>query len=340
MNTEVKAVGLSFRHVTEKLERGDKVKLVPEPDNKFDPNALAIQTLDGAMLGYVGKKDKLRSKIRERALKEEVQLPVLVANYYEEGQDKLWESVEVGDLVQLWLTARSKKEEETTYKEIESFTGETVLWSEYHHSCIDLKGNELLGGSSYAKQFERDFDQESVAEKYAEKHGLNVDDVIEYWTSLGGVSADYGTSIHRALEHYSKSIKNFTHEESLPRIPHLREAVKQFLKVSNFTDCIAEPLITDVEMGMSGWIDNLRFIDEKTVRIEDFKTNTFKDRDYYSKWKPKLKLYKHQLDFYGTILENHGYKVLPHVIWHWHEGKWDKHTLSYSRVKNYLRKEL
>jgi len=45
--TEVKAVGMSFRHVKEELKVGDKVKLVPEPDNKYDPNALSIQTVDG-----------------------------------------------------------------------------------------------------------------------------------------------------------------------------------------------------------------------------------------------------------------------------------------------------
>ena len=64
--TEIKAVGLSFRHVTEPLQPGDRVKLVPEPTNKYDVNAVAIQTLGGEFLGYVAKKDKLRNKIRTK----------------------------------------------------------------------------------------------------------------------------------------------------------------------------------------------------------------------------------------------------------------------------------
>ena len=48
-STEVKVVGLSFRHSKTALKPNDKVKLVPEPTNKFDPNALAVQSLDGEM---------------------------------------------------------------------------------------------------------------------------------------------------------------------------------------------------------------------------------------------------------------------------------------------------
>jgi hypothetical protein len=162
--TEVKAVGLSFRHVKEQLKANDKVKLVPEPTNKYDPNALSIQTLDGEMLGYVGKKDKLRTKILKKALKEEVTLPVIVANYYKEGDDKLWDSVEEGDLVQLWLRAYSKTPvDDDSFVEVESLTGEKVLWSEYLHVCTDLKGNELMGGSTYASLNEKDFDSERIA---------------------------------------------------------------------------------------------------------------------------------------------------------------------------------
>ena len=337
--TEVKVVGLSFRHVTNKLERGDKVRLVPEPDNKYDPNALSVQTLDGEMLGYVGKNDKLRLKMLERAKREEVTLPVLVANYHEDGSEKLWESVEPGDMVQLWLRAVSKTPlEDTTFTEIESFTGERVLWSEYLHVCTDLNGNELLGGSTYASQFEKDFNREQMAKAYAKKHELNVDDVLAHWDGLSQVSMDYGTSIHTALEHYSKSFKVFGHDKSLPRQTPLREAVKAFLRVSNFKNCIPEPLITDTEKGMSGWIDNLRFTGDKTVVVEDYKTNTFNSQtDYLAKWPLKVATYHKQLNFYGTILQNHGYTVEGLVIWHYHKEQWNKEVLKFEPVREYLR---
>ena len=337
IETEVKVVGLSFRHVKDQLKVGDKVKLVPEPTNKYDPNALCVQTLSGEKIGYVGKADKLRSKILKKASNEEVTLPILVANYYKEGDDKLWESVEEGDLVQLWLRAYLLAPIEDSFVEIESFTGETVKWSEYLHVCTDLKGNELVGGSTYASKFEKDFDNERIAKAYAKKNGLDELELKEYWKSLGDIANDYGTSVHKAMEHYNKFSK-LVGSEALPRVPHLKEAVKQFLTVSNFKDCIAEPLITDIEKGMSGWIDNLRFLDKKTVIVEDYKTNTFKDdKSYNSKWKSKLDYYKRQLDYYGTILENHGYTVDSLVIWHWHRGNWNKHELKFDKIKEYSR---
>lgn len=337
--TEIKAVGLSFRHVKEQLKPNDKVKLVPEPTNKYDPNALAIQTLDGEMLGYVGKKDKLRTKILKRAQNEEVTMPIITANYYKEGDDKLWESVEEGDLTQLWLRAYSKTPlDDDSFKEIESFTGEKVLWSEYLHVCTDLQGNELMGGSTYASLGEKEFDSERIAKAWAKKNGYNTSDVLDYWNDLSQISMDYGTAVHKAMELYCKWHQIIGHEDALPRVPHLREAVKSYLKVSDFNNCIAEPLITDVEKGMSGWIDTLRFVDKKTVIIEDFKTNTFKDdKQYYAKWDGKLKSYKRQMDYYGTILENFGYSVKDCIVWHWHEGKWDKHKLGFTKVKEYAR---
>ena len=339
-STEVKAVGLSFRRVTVELKPGDRVKLVPEPTNKFDANALAIQTLDGEMLGYVGKKDKMRSKVLKKAQNKEVTMPVLVANYYKEGDDKLWDSVEPGDLTQLWLRAYSKTPlDDDSFVEIESFTGEKVLWSEYLHICTDLKGNELMGGSTYASMGEPEFDSERIAKAWAKKNDYKTEEVLDYWNDLKLISQEYGTSVHRAMELYCKHWKKIGHEEALPRVPHLRDAVKQYLRVSDFKNCIAEPLITDVEKGMSGWIDTLRFVDKKTVIIEDFKTNTFKDdKAYHSKWPGKLKNYKRQMQYYQTILENHGYTVTGLVVWHFHQGKWNRHELEPGSISEYRNK--
>lgn len=41
--------------VINQLEEGDELDLVPEPTNKFDPNAIRIE-YDGVMCGYVPKK--------------------------------------------------------------------------------------------------------------------------------------------------------------------------------------------------------------------------------------------------------------------------------------------
>lgn len=44
-----------LKQIINDLEEGYELDLVPEPDNKFDPNAIAIK-YDEVMLGYVPKK--------------------------------------------------------------------------------------------------------------------------------------------------------------------------------------------------------------------------------------------------------------------------------------------
>lgn len=337
--SEIKVVGLSFRRVTEQLKSGEKVKIIPEPTNQYDPNALKVETEAGVMLGYIGKKDPLRPKLLEMANTAPVVLPVLIASYHVEGNDKLWDKVEPGDLVQLWLEPDKTMRADTLFVPVTSFTGEEVLWSEFLHVCTDLEGNNLLGGSTYAKQFEADFDRDTIAKRYAKKNGYDTQAVITYWEGMGQLSMDYGTSIHKALEHYGKNYAIFGHEESLPRQQPLREAVEAFLEVADFDRCIAEPLITDVERGMSGWIDLLRFTGPKEVYIEDYKTNTFKDGDYPVKWNKSLATYEKQLNYYGTILHNHGFTVKGLVVWHYHEGVWKKHTKEFTPVDNYIKEK-
>lgn len=337
--SEIKVVGLSFRRVTKKLRRNSKVTLVPEPTNKYDPNALAVHADDGTMIGYIGKADPLREKLLSMANKEPVTLKVLIARHHKEGDDKLWESVQEGDLVQLWLEPEKTMRNDTLFEEVTSFTGEKVLWSEFLHEATDLEGNTLMGGSTYAKQFESEFDAVNIAKRYAKKNGYDAVMVQQYWESMGRLSADFGTSVHKALEHYGKYHSVFGHEECMPRMQPLRDAVEAFLATADFEGTISEPLITDVKQGMSGWVDLLRFTGDKEVYIEDFKTNTFKEGDYATKWKKSLAIYQHQLNYYGTILQNHGYTVKGLVIWHYHEGSWNKHTSEFTPVDNYVRKE-
>ena len=57
MKKEFHIAGVQFhemKYVVNDLEEGMKLELVPEPDNKFDPNAIAIKHND-IMLGYVPK---------------------------------------------------------------------------------------------------------------------------------------------------------------------------------------------------------------------------------------------------------------------------------------------
>ena len=329
----VKVVGLSFRPTQVELKPNYKVKLIPEPDNKYDPNAVKVQDYYGNMLGYIGKDDPFRPIVLSAG--KPVELKVSRANYHQEGDKELWKTVKVGDLVQLWLEAEAPKVDKATFKEVMSFTGEKVMWSEFLHSCLDMEDNVLLGGSSYATLVGGQTDFSAIAKTFAKSRGFKTEDVLALWDSKRDLAGDYGTAIHSALEHYGRFEPIFGHEMALPTQPHALEAVKAFLDISNFKDCIVEPLVTDVQMGMSGWIDLLRFTGEKTVRVEDFKTIDATG----PKLMKKLKEYAFQLNFYGTILVNFGYTVEKIVIWHWNNGMWQPYYQEFEPIKEYLRKE-
>lgn len=325
----VKVVGLSFRAVKVDLKPNYTVRLIKEPDNKYDPDAVKVQDLAGNMLGYVGKGDPYRDTVLKAD--EPIDVKVKRANYHAEGDKKLWDKVEVGDLIQLWLEVEVPSIQDSTFEKVTSYTGEQVQWSEYHHQCLDLEGNILLGGSSYMKQVVGgNFD--TIAKNYAIKHELKKEDVLAYWASLMNVAGSYGTAIHKALEHYAKFEPIVGHEDALPRQEHTRLIVEKFLEVSDMKNCVIEPLITDVKMGMSGWIDLLRVVGDKRVWIEDYKTA---EADPV-KWKKKVKEYTHQLNFYGTILTNFGYTVEKLVIWHWTGERWEADVIMFTPIEEYL----
>ena len=63
----IKVVGTSFgvrQFRIEALEEGAKVLFIPEPNNSYDPLAIAVKTFDGEHLGYVGRNDPRREEIR------------------------------------------------------------------------------------------------------------------------------------------------------------------------------------------------------------------------------------------------------------------------------------
>jgi hypothetical protein len=55
---EHKIVGVTFegrQDVLKTIQEGDILELQPEPDNQYDPNAVAVKMLDGTQAGYIPK---------------------------------------------------------------------------------------------------------------------------------------------------------------------------------------------------------------------------------------------------------------------------------------------
>lgn len=64
-----KVVGVTFgnrQDTIRHLKPGDKLKLVPEPDNQYDKTAVRIETAKGEQVGYVKRDSWLTKVVHER----------------------------------------------------------------------------------------------------------------------------------------------------------------------------------------------------------------------------------------------------------------------------------
>ena len=76
------------------------------------------------------------------------------------------------------------------------------------------------------EQFFEPFDSQEISKKYAEKHGLNQDDVLKDWDERGKVSSLSGTIVHKYLEDYARG-KVFDIDYSEAQKVGLEDKVKE-----------------------------------------------------------------------------------------------------------------
>ena len=92
--------------------------------------------------------------------------------------------------------------------------------------------------TQFIQRFHEKFDSEEISFNYAEKHGLNQQDVLDEWEKTGKISSIAGTIIHSYLENakrgktfeidYSEAIKENIYEEVKQRVEILLPQAKAF----------------------------------------------------------------------------------------------------------------
>lgn len=207
--------------------------------------------------------------------------------------------------------------------EMQTFTGETVVYNDHTHTYYDTSGNKLLSGSNYAELVMPKFNREGALIGSSKKYKVDQEELGTAWNLLGDVSRHYGNSIHAALElyhnHYELGEKVAAGKEEeanyvLSKIPHLRDCVQSFVEKFG-TDAFMEVLVSDVKNKRAGRIDRLSIVDndKKICRVGDFKTN-------YELTDKKLETYQHQLSFYAHILMENGWTVEGLDLYHFADG--------------------
>ena len=211
---------------------------------------------------------------------------------------------------------------------LKSFNENAEIEFERERHKYFYKSIPLLSATAYTKQFYPEFNAEVVAKNCELKWGVNAQDIQDMWASNGNIAGEFGTIIHKTLEHYfkfkeiGKIIQKNTGKEvnpALPKHPFLRMIIEDFEALYPHNDELkTEVFISDVKNGRCGIIDRLLVTGKKTCRIQDYKVNVNSEEENlslkvkipYNKLPPtKLTKYQIQMSFYARILENSGWKV-------------------------------
>lgn len=211
------------------------------------------------------------------------------------------------------------------FVELETFTGEKVLYNEVTHKYKDLDGNELISGSQYKKSLEKPFPLEMMVGKVATKYKVPEQAVADMWKGNSLISTTFGNALHLAMEQWFK-FRNTScddKEYNLAKHPFLRTAVQSFpLRSGN---CLPEVLISDVANKRVGRIDLLTITGDKEGYIEDYKSDADIDKN--------LAGHFNQLSFYAQILIKKGWNIKGVRVWNYAGDGWEEFTSEVLELK-------
>ena len=220
---------------------------------------------------------------------------------------------------------------DANFKQIKTFTGETILYDAISHTYRTLDGQKMTSGSEYAKQFAKPFNREASLAVCARAWNVRESLIADIWSMNAEISRGYGTALHKALElahkHYKTGDKIMRVKKSakdnyaLPKMPHIRRATELFGKTFGFGGR-PELFVSDVEGLRVGQIDRLEIIDDlnKICRVQDYKTTTKMD-------KQKILEYQHQMSFYADILAKKGWTVEALDLFNFDGENWERIAL-------------
>ncbi len=188
------------------------------------------------------------------------------------------------------------------FREVTTFTGETIKYDEISHTYTDMKGNRLISGSEYKKAFDKPFDSEKIANMTGSKYGVPGATVAAMWKANSKISTTFGTAIHLAMEQYFKYRDSGTEKEyHMSKNIFLRHIVTTF--PGKDLDILPEVFVSHTASRKVGQIDGLVFVnrEERRLRVIDYKSDAEIGKNLAGHYK--------QLSFYADILTNAGYIV-------------------------------
>lgn len=288
-----------------KIEEGEKLKIIVEPENAYDPKAIRLE-YNGMRIGYVPrKKDGIDFSIQSWCHDhfEEVSANIDQVWYQKDGKITFQHS-DGCELVGIYVTFEIPVKEESEYDVIitkHSFSEPDIIvdFNDTKH-IYNMRWNGeykvLQGGTTFIKRYYDPFDSKKVAHQCSKYWGVKAKEIEEMWASNGNVAGLFGSVVHLALEHYinfkdvgdtitktrQASGKEVEGNYAMPKHPFLKKTIESLDKLTqkldkkhNVEKVVAEALITDSATGWGGLVDRLAIIDskKKIARVQDYKVN-------------------------------------------------------------------
>ena len=136
--------------------------------------------------------------------------PTQQFGYFEVGSDDVKDLPEMARLYNEYAEKPVKFKTDTSnagFVNVKTFTGETIQYNAVDHEYKDLAGNKLLGGSTYAKQFGKQFDKATMLPRCAKAWGVEESVISDIWDMNKDTSNLLGSAIHLGLELAHKHAK-------------------------------------------------------------------------------------------------------------------------------------
>lgn len=209
------------------------------------------------------------------------------------------------------------------FKELNKFNN--IVFNESDHTYL-LNGKKCTSVTQAISSFKKPFNTEIIASKYANKHGLETQDVIDEWSNIRIESTSRGSELHKYAEMRFLSKAYIPDEKAFP-LCNMFDKFYSDVK-DRLIPVKIEFVIGDEEFLVGGMLDKLFYnTTAKALQIWDYKTN--KEILKHSKYKNKMlgdlshlqecefNTYSLQLSIYKLIIERNTNLKLgnSYIVW-------------------------
>lgn len=348
VNYHSKIVGTTFENrqdILAHLEGDESLRVRREPENQYDPQAVAVDVdIKGKWypVGYIAK-DKNKDIAEALDAGREVEIKISEVTGGDKGKNFgmnicLKYEKEVSEPISDATNDPAASEgpqgvnlENPTIYKSKVLGREITVGVDNGHIYLP----HYTSGSRFPRKFFKQFtdeDKERVLNYYEREKDVEREEVEKTWEMKADIATGYGTAVHAAMELYynhhkvGDKIKGKDGvNKAFSKNPFFAHIVKTFVEDLGPGRYLAEQFIWHEGLCFCGAIDLLEVVDRSTVIIHDFKTNdSVTKRVYQEKDSPfkkdvdntKLGEYWLQLSFYAYILKQYGINTKELQIHH------------------------